>query len=128
MNRMTCIICPIGCVMEVSVFENTVSVTGNMCRKGIGYAEVEIESPKRTLTTTIRATVNGKKITAPVRTESDIPKNLLFDAMREINGVSVDGPLPAGYAVINDLLGTGVAVVLTDAVGEHRTDHNRTSP
>ena len=114
-RRMTCIICPIGCLMEVSVTDAGLRVTNNKCKKGVRYGASEIESPRRTLTTTVRATLNGKKITVPVRTAGEIPKALMRDAMRELNGIEIINPLPSGHALVNDLLGTGVAVVLTDA-------------
>ena len=44
MNRkLTCIVCPIGCVLEVHYNDNEIlSVQGNLCPRGRDYAEKEL--------------------------------------------------------------------------------------
>ena len=114
-KRITCIRCPVGCQMDVTI-NGGFRVTGNECKLGREYAETEAVAPKRTLATTIRVCYDGKKTIAPVRTNGDIPKGLLFDAMDVINSVTLDRAMPIGAIAINDLLGTGVDVILTDDV------------
>ena len=115
-RRMTCILCPIGCVMEVGFTNGETYVSENKCKQGIKYARTELVAPRRTLTTTVRVYKNGKKNTAPVRTDGDIPKHLLFDAMNELNKIEINHPAPRGTAVVKNLLGTGVDAVLTEDV------------
>jgi CxxC motif-containing protein len=64
----------------------------------------------RTLTTT--APVSGGGV-VPVKTDRAIPKELLFDCMREINSVRVDGNAGIGDTVIENILGTGANVITT---------------
>ena len=113
-KHMTCICCPFGCEMEVSAENNEVYVTGSKCEKGNEYAKTEILYPRRVLTTTVRCTINGKKIIAPVKTKGDIPKELLFQAMNVINGIELNSPLKMGDVVFCNILDTGVDIVLTD--------------
>ena len=116
-KEMTCIVCPIGCRMTVSL-ENgkVVEVTGNACNRGPAYAIDECTAPKRMLTTTVLINQNGKHMPVPVKTKSPIPKELLFDAMQAINAVTLDAPASRGDIVVANLLGTGIDVILTDDI------------
>lgn len=109
-RNYTCIICPKGCDITVTLDDKgeITSITGQTCRRGEEYARNEITNPVRTLTTTVAIEGGG---VIPVRTNKAIPKRLLFDAMKEINGKSVPKTAKAGYVVIKGLLGTDADVV-----------------
>ena len=64
----------------------------------------------RTITSTVRAT-NGEPV--PVKTNRTVPKEKMFDCMKEINKAVVMLPAHIGDVVIADLLGTGADVVAT---------------
>ena len=49
----------------------------------------------------------------PVRTDGSIPKPLIFDAMDEINDVVLQAPVSVGDVVIENLAGSGVALIAT---------------
>ena len=110
-RSLTCIVCPMGCPM-VAEIENggVVSVTGNTCPRGKQYAVDECTNPVRTVTSTVR--VKGGGVVA-VKTDRAIPKALVFEAMRVINGACVTLPVCIGDVVIRDLLSTGANVVIT---------------
>ena len=111
-RKLTCIICPRGCALTVSLDgEGAVcEVVGNACRRGIDYAALECTHPVRTVTSTVRC-YDGS--VAPVKTSSPIPKELVFAAMREINSLCYGGEVSVGVKVIENLLGTGADVVIT---------------
>lgn len=113
LQKLTCIVCPKGCALEVDADAKT--VVGNSCKRGELYGLAEATNPTRTLTTTVRVVdADGAPIEmAPVRTAAPIPKGLLFDAMREIDALRVRKPIRRGDALIPNLLETGVAVVAT---------------
>ena len=114
----TCIVCPIGCLMQVALEDGKiVNVTGHTCKRGVTYAEEECIAPKRMLTTTVRANINGKQVLVPVKTASAIPKEMLFEAMDALNAIVLKGTVKNGDVVIANLLGTGVSVVTTDVAG-----------
>jgi len=116
-REMTCIVCPVGCRMTVTMEDGKVTqVTGNSCKRGPAYAIDECTAPKRMLTTTVFAQAGGRRVLVPVKTKSPIPKELLFDAMRVVNQAAVTAPAKRGDVVVADILGTGVDVVLTDDV------------
>ncbi|MBN2651586.1 MAG: DUF1667 domain-containing protein [Spirochaetales bacterium] len=111
MNKV-CISCPQGCQLEITVDGDEIVVTGNRCRKGIDYARQEMLNPVRTITTTV-ATVFDDFPRLPVRTESDVDLDKIFDFMREINLIKVDRRLKVGDIVADNLLGLGVRLIAT---------------
>ena len=112
-RRLTCIVCPMGCQMEVTLQDGVpVSVTGNTCPRGDRYAREECVNPTRVLTSTVRAE-GGRLPVVPVKTAAPIPKALLLTCARELARHRPEAPIACGQVVIQDLCGTGVAVVAT---------------
>lgn len=110
-QKITCIVCPRGCQLDVDVEART--VVGNSCKRGFEHGLAEATNPTRTLTTTARIVdAAGETIDmAPVRTAQPIPKRLVFDAMREINALRLTTPVRRGDVLVANLLETGVDVV-----------------
>ena len=110
-RNLTCIVCPRGCQMTVTLEDGKViNVEGNFCKRGVTYANDECTNPKRTVTSTVRC-LDGSIVS--VKTESTIPKEKMFEVMEEINAVSPVGDLKIGDVVIENVCGTGVNVVAT---------------
>ncbi|MFA5562411.1 MAG: DUF1667 domain-containing protein [Eubacteriales bacterium] len=116
-KTMTCILCPRGCELEVTLENGRfAAVKGNTCARGKGYAQDETTHPVRTLTTTVRMTNGGL---LPVKTSKPLPKELLFRAMEEVNRLMAPADTEIGTVLLADLLGTGADVVATaDGGGE----------
>ncbi len=114
---LTCIVCPVGCDMEITIDGDNVKVFGNKCPRGKDYAVKEVESPERILTTTCKIK-SKKERRLPVKTEAPIPKDRLFDAMKEINKIVLVPPIKRGDVVVENLLGLGVNVVATRSIEE----------
>lgn len=110
-RNLTCIVCPMGCRMTVEL-ENgvVVSVAGNTCPRGKVYANDECTHPMRTVTSIARTESGG---VLPVKTSRTIPKELMFDAMKEINKAVIKLPARIGDVVIHNLLDTGADVIVT---------------
>lgn len=112
-KELTCIVCPMGCTLRVTMDGGKfVSVTGNNCPRGAKYAETEMTAPRRVLTSTVRVS-GGHLPLCPVRTKGDIPKELLFEAMRQLDTLCVQAPVKIGQVLVEDLCGTGVPVIAT---------------
>ena len=110
-RNMTCIVCPMGCQLTVELENGEVkSVSGNTCPRGKQYAIDECIHPMRTITSTAR-TENGEVI--PVKTDRTVPKEMMFDCMKEINRAVVKLPAKIGDVVVENILGTGANVVVT---------------
>lgn len=111
MKDLICIVCPKGCHLQVDE-DNGYAVTGNSCPRGAEYGKTELLHPTRVLTSTVRVD-GGLHRRLPVKTTAPIPKELLFQAMEALNGVTLTAPVTVGQVVLHDLLGTGVDVVAT---------------
>ncbi len=117
-RNLTCIVCPMGCALEVLLENGEVrSVTGNTCPRGEIYARNECTHPTRVLTTTMRV-VGGTKPLVSVKSVGAIPKELLFQAMEQINAADAAAPIALGQGLIPDLCGTGIALAATGSVEE----------
>ena len=113
---LICIGCPLGCPVSVTM-ENgeVISVTGNTCKRGDAYARKEVTDPTRIVTSTVRVS-GGKLAMASVKTASDIPKGRIFDCVKALQAVTIAAPVKIGQVVLEDVAGTGVAVVATKNV------------
>lgn len=110
-RKLTCIICPKGCELTVTLDGGEVkSVIGHTCKRGEAYAIAECTHPVRTLTSTVRAKCGG---VYPVKTDRSIPKELLFEAMTCINSLCAEDDLKIGDVILDDLLSTGAKVIIT---------------
>ena len=109
---LTCIVCPRGCTLKVSLDgENKVlSVEGNACKRGEKYANDECTHPLRTVTSTVRCESGA---VVAVKTSESVPKELVFDVMREINSVIAPSVVKVGDVIIKNVLGTSADVVAT---------------
>ena len=110
-KSLTCIVCPSGCQLSVTIENGVVTeVTGNTCPRGKQYAIDECTNPVRTVTITARTSAGG---VIPVKTDRPIPKNLMFECMEEIDRSVVSLPAHIGDVVIKNLLQTGANIVVT---------------
>lgn len=111
-RNLTCIVCPRGCQLTVELGQDSavLSVAGNSCPRGKQYAIDECTRPMRTVTSTVRTSDGG---VVPVKTDRTIPKERMFDCMKEINRAGVTLPVRIGDRVIENILGTGANVVIT---------------
>lgn len=113
-NRVvTCTTCPIGCSIEVIEDINSelgFTLKGYTCERGIDYAVAEVTNPTRVLTSTVKLKNSNLK-RLPVRTDRAIPKNLIFQCVREINSVEVEAPVKLGDVIISNVLGIGVNII-----------------
>ena len=112
MTKLYCISCPSGCLLTVLGSGEFMTVEGNKCEKGKDFAKSEVENPTRTLTTTVRTKFPGVPVIS-VRTDGEIPKDKLMQAMKELSEVVVSTELGCGDVVLEDVAETGVSVIVT---------------
>lgn len=115
MKEMTCITCPNGCRLQIEERDEKILVTGNKCRRGEAFAVSELTHPMRTICSTVRTTCREIPV-LPVRVSQEIPKERIFDVMREINRVVLDHPVSAGDVIIPHVLGLEADVIATSNV------------
>ena len=113
-KKFICIMCPLGCEVTVKSNESgqITEVLGNKCAKGEKYARDEYTHPLRVLTSTV-AIEGAQFARLPVRTSDLIPKDRIFDCMKEIEKARAKAPVKLGDKIIENILGLGVDVIAT---------------
>jgi len=82
----TCIICPVGCTLNISKCGDEIVVSGNGCPRGIAYAKSEVTNPKRVVTALVRA----KNGICSVKTSNAVPKQKINDLLHFLNTLPQD--------------------------------------
>ncbi len=101
-----------GCRMTAEVIGGEIKVSGNTCKRGENYAKQELTNPVRTLTSLVKVEGASSPL-CPVKTAQAIPKASISAALEELKKVDVSAPVKIGDVIINDIAGTGVALVAT---------------
>ncbi len=114
-DRLTCILCPVGCELEVRITERGLDVRGHQCEKGIGFATEEVLHPKRNLATSVPVKGSETRLVS-VRLSDRVPREMIFPILREIEKVRPEPPVRRGQVLIADVLGTGVDVIATRTI------------
>jgi len=114
MKKLYCITCPVGCQLTIIGSGDDMVVEGNKCDRGREFAIHEMDNPSRTLTTTVRTKFPGVPVIS-VRTDGEIPRSKLMEAMKELSEVMVETELNCGDTVLEDVADTGVSVIITSA-------------
>ncbi len=109
MKELTCIVCPRGCRLKV---DDNMEVTGNACPRGKIYAINELTHPTRTITSSIRVS-NRPYTLVSVKTDKPIPKDKMFDVMKEIDKLTVEAPTMIGQVVKANILGLDSNIIIT---------------
>jgi CxxC motif-containing protein len=121
MQSLTCIVCPIGCSLNIDEDANgELIVTGNKCPRGSAYAQEEIKSPKRVVTASCKVAQSADaKLTLSdhrrisVKTNSPCPKNMIDDLLKDIYNTTVKLPVNAGDVIISNWKENGIDVSIT---------------
>lgn len=113
--ELTCINCPVGCRLKVTMQNGAVTeISGNQCKRGEVYARQECVDPQRMITAVVP--VAGSRMPLSVKTRTPIPKKLMFACMQALAKVELTAPISAGSVVLSDVCGTGVDVIATKSV------------
>lgn len=114
-RELTCINCPLGCALTVTIDGDNITVTGNTCPRGAAYGKKEVTDPTRIVTSSV--VVEGGTIArASVKTAMDIPKGKIFDIMDVIHKIKVKAPVHIGDVIIPNVAGTGVDIIASKDV------------
>ena len=119
-KEMVCIVCPVGCrmtIVEDKTRDTGYNVTGHTCKRGPIYAVKELSNPTRLLTSTVKIS-GGLLPRIPVRTDKEIPKDMIFQVMKVINKIELTAPIKLGQVLAEDVLGLGVNIISSKSVSE----------
>ena len=106
-----CVICPNSCRLHVEMEDNgEIKVEGYQCKRGLEYGAQEFIAPTRMLITTMKIE-NGFLPVIPVRSDSEIPKGRIFDAVEQVNLTVAKAPVKMGDILIENLFNLGINVI-----------------
>ncbi|MDR1731407.1 MAG: DUF1667 domain-containing protein [Synergistaceae bacterium] len=117
-GEFTCVVCPNGCFIEAEYLEGgsegpkLLSLAGNQCKRGETWVRQEIETPMRTISTSVPVH-GGDFLLASVRTAEPIPLAKVQDVMAEIRKTSLNAPLSIGQVVLKNPAGTETEIIVT---------------
>ena len=113
---ITCINCPVGCRMKVTLNEKgeVLRVEGNTCPRGDKYARQECTMPLRMITAVIPA--EGSPVPLSVKTAEPVPKHLIPQVMEALREVRISSPVSLGDPVLTNVCGTGVNIIATRSI------------
>lgn len=110
MKQLTCIVCPNGCRISAELVHGEYVFSGNRCARGAEFAKAELTWPRRSVCTTVRTAFRGMPA-LPVRTNGEVPKEMIPDVMRALAGVVVSRETRIGDTVVANILGMGCDVI-----------------
>ena len=112
-QHITCINCPVGCRMTVTLSDSGdfVSVAGNTCPRGASYARQECIRPERMITAVIP--VSGSQTPLSVKTSSPVPKSMIRPVMNELGRLKITSPVRMGQVILQNVLDTGSDIIAT---------------
>jgi CxxC motif-containing protein len=96
--------------MTVEDVNGAIKVDGAQCKKGVEFAKAELTNPMRSLSTTVDTDFSDMP-RLPVKTNGEIPKGKMLEAMQIIKTVRVKQRLQVGDVVLPDVF--GVQIVAT---------------
>ncbi len=114
-KELVCIVCPRSCRMTITSEGDELVVTGNTCKRGKEFAVNEMTDPRRTVCTTVRTSFPNVPV-LPVRVSGAIPKNRIFDLMREVNRITVSKRIGREEVVVPNILDLGVDLIATSNI------------
>lgn len=118
LKKYTCIICPNGCEISAQIEDDKIqSLQGALCKRGEEYVRQELTAPMRNIASSVLVK-NGELPLVSVRLTHPIPKDRIFDAMREIKKIQLEAPVNAGQVVIHNLLNLDTDVIATKRVDQ----------
>src|SRR4030042_2392583 len=115
-KEITCIICPIGCKILLSINEDRFNIVkGTKCKKGVEYAKAEVCDPRRMLTTSVLVQ-HGEWPLVSVKSSHPLPKEHVFAVLQMIKQIIVNAPVMRGQVLMSNVKNTGIDIVATKTV------------
>ena len=103
-KKLMCVLCPNSCSLKIEYDEKTrqiISVKGNKCKRGIGFAEQEINDPMRTLTFSVLVE-GGSLPLVSTRSKKPIHLSAIFDTADKLKKICLQAPVSLGDVIYKD--------------------------
>ena len=107
--KTICIMCPIGCELEITKKDQTIEVSGNLCPRGKQYGTDEATCPKRIVTSIVKC---SKDLYCSVKTTCPVEKSKIEEVLHEIALIPPKN-YQFGESLIKNVAGTDADIVVT---------------
>ncbi len=107
--KTVCIMCPIGCELEITKKDQTIEVFGNLCPRGKQYGTDEATCPKRIVTSIVKC---SKDLYCSVKTTCPVEKSKIEEVLHEIALIPPKN-YQFGEILIKNVAGTDADIVVT---------------
>jgi len=114
-ERLTCVLCPIGCQLEAVRRGGELEVSGQECPKGVDFAVQEILHPMRNLSASVPLRGTASRMVS-VRLSAPVPRDKIYPILAAIAVLRPEAPVRRGQVLIADVLGSGADVIATRTV------------
>lgn len=109
----TCVMCPMGCQLEIEPDGDTYKISGNTCKRGQVYGLQEMKNPMRVVTSLVM-TDCGKPVS--VKTSDVVPKDKIFEILNVLAKTKTSKNAIIGDVLIENILELGVDILVTGIV------------
>lgn len=107
--KTVCIMCPIGCELEITKAKDKIEVVGNLCPRGKQYGIDEATCPKRIVTSIVKC---DKDLYCSVKTTCPVEKTKIDEILKEIAKIPQKNR-KFGEILIKNVAGTDADIVVT---------------
>jgi CxxC motif-containing protein len=111
-ERLTCVLCPIGCQLEAVRDGADLQVRGGECPKGVDFAVQEILHPMRNLSASVPLRGTASRMVS-VRLSAPVPRDKIYPILAAIAVLRPEAPVRRGQVLLADVLGSGADVIAT---------------
>jgi CxxC motif-containing protein len=111
-KKITCIQCPLGCEITVLKKDSEYVAEGQHCSRGETYAIQEATDPQRVLTTAIPIHFGMQKM-LPVRSNKQLPKDMIKPGVKKLASIIVEAPVYCGDIIVHEFMDTNVDIIAT---------------
>jgi CxxC motif-containing protein len=115
-KEITCIVCPIGCKIIIKTNGKKFEILdGNKCKQGVEYARSEALDPRRVLTSSVLVE-DGIRPLVSVKTKKPIPKDKVFEVLKQIQRIKVKAPIKIGQVIVKNIANTNIDLIATKTI------------
>lgn len=115
MKELTCIRCPMGCVMTIEKAGEEFVVTGNTCPRGKEYAISEMTNPVRSFSVSVRVS-GGERGAVAVRVDRAVNKKYILPIAEFARHTVISAPVTEGQIIAKNVCSSGADLIAIAAV------------
>lgn len=106
--KTVCIMCPVGCELDIQKQGKEIKVSGNACIRGEAYGKAEIVNPVRVVTSVVKA----EKEMIFVKTSTAVPKQKIAEVLKNIEKIAIKSA-KMGEILKKNIANTGADLIVT---------------